>query len=62
MTFATDLTAWQAKHGLSDYAVAKLIGASHGSVIAKWRDGGPVRYEPAIRAFMREYDRSQKGP
>lgn len=54
--FAEVLADWQARHGLTDYAVAKLFGAGAQRTISMWRAGGRVTYEPALRMAMAYHD------
>lgn len=54
--FKIVLADWIARHGLSDYAAAKLIGAKDQRTIPRWREGAAVTYEPAIRAAMTLHD------
>ncbi len=54
--FAEVLRDWLDRHHLSHYEAAKIVGASHGSVIGKWVGGGALRYEPSIRAMMAAID------
>lgn len=54
--FPEVLRDWLARHQLSNYEAARIIGASHGSVVGKWLGGGSLRYEPSIRAMMAAVD------
>lgn len=59
--FAEVLADWQLRHGLTDYAVAKLLGAGAQRTISMWRAGGRVTYEPALRMAMAYYDDANGG-
>lgn len=50
--FADVLRDWMARHGLTSYAAAKLVGARDQRTITGWLGGASVTYEPALRALM----------
>ena len=59
--FADVLRDWMDRHGLSAYAVAKMIGAKQGVTVTRWLGGKAATYEPALRAFMAMRDEGSLG-
>jgi transposase len=49
------LSDWMARHGLSAYAAAPILGA-HQSTVRRWIDGVQCDRERGVRATMTLYD------
>lgn len=53
--YAEVLRDWMARHGLSTYAAAPILGPTRAAV-GKWLRGGTCAHERAYRALMTLHD------